>query len=268
MLKKMPVLVGVLNITPDSFSDGGDFLDPQTALSRAKQMITEGADMIDIGAESTAPHNTEISPEEEWHRLKNILPILLKNNFPISLDSQKYQTWEKFFALGGEMVNDVSGLKKDTPEKIALLQKYPEIKVVIMFSRDITPKEPENFPEKILEEIEQFFAEKIELLKNAGISKERIVLDTGMGGFLSKNPEISFAVLKNLSRFTNLGCPLFIGTSRKSFLANVSQKPNPADRLVSSIVSSMVAVQNGADYIRVHDVAEMKEALGVLEKVS
>lgn len=263
-------IVGVLNITPDSFSDGGNFLSPENALARAEEMLKEGADIIDVGAESTAPHNTDISEQEEWERLQNILPILLEKKIPISLDSQKPVTWEKFLELGGEMINDVSGLGKNKEEqrKISLLQKFPNSKIVIMFSRDISAPDPENLEKNILPEIFEFFCQKILLLENAGIQKSRIILDPGMGGFLSKNPEISFLVLKKFQKFLELGCELYLGTSRKSFLSEVSQTNSPEKRVISSVVSSLVGVQNGASYVRVHDVKEMREGLETMRKCS
>lgn len=266
-------IVGVLNITPDSFSDGGDFLDATLALQRAKKMREEGADIIDIGAESTAPHNAEISEQEEWERLENILPVLLSSGIPISLDSQKSGIWQKFLELGGNMINDVSGLgrtEEEQQKKIELLQKFPNVKIVVMFSRDISSPDPENLKEAIIPEISAFFQQKMSLLEKNGISKSRIILDTGMGGFLSKNPEISFHVLRNFSEFSGCkdqGCELYLGTSRKSFLSEVSQNASPDKRVISSIVSSVLGIQNGADYVRVHDVHEMKIAMNTLKAI-
>ena len=279
-MSHFPQIIGVLNITPDSFSDGGDFFAPEKALKRAEKMLEEGADIIDIGAESTAPHNTSISGEEEWARLTNILPILLEKKIPISLDSQKSEIWEKFLELSQKyevknvMINDVSGLgknknkEKEEQKKIELLQKFPDTKIVIMFSRDISESDSEDLSETILSEISEFFSQKIQILEHAGIQKSRIILDTGMGGFLSKNPEISFLVIRNFQKFLELGCKLYLGTSRKSFLSEVSGNISPEKRVISSVVSSLVGIQNGANYVRVHDVQEMREGLETLKKCS
>jgi len=277
-MSHFPQIIGLLNISPDSFSDGGDFLEPEKALKRAEEMLKEGADIIDIGAESTAPHNIPISAEEEWKRLTNILPILLEKKIPISLDSQKSEIWEKFLKLSQQyevkqvMINDVSGLgrtlknREEEQKKIQLLQKFPNTKIVIMFSRDISEPDPEHLSEIIVSEISEFFLQKIQVLEHAGIQKSRIILDTGMGGFLSKNPEISFTVIKNFQKFLGLGCELYIGTSRKSFLSEVSGNISPEKRVISSVVSSLIGIQNGASYVRVHDVKEMKEGLETLKK--
>ncbi len=260
-------IVGVLNITPDSFSDGGDFLLPENALKRAEKMLKQGADIIDVGAESTAPHNAEISKKEEWKRLEKILPILFSQNIPLSLDSQKAGIWEKFLENGGEMINDVSGMRREFSEKIRLLKKFPKAKIVIMYTRDISHPDPENFPEKILPEISEFFETQISRLTQEGIGISRIILDPGMGGFLSKNPEISFTVLRELSQLKKFKCALYVGTSRKSFLAEISGNCPPHQRVISSVVSSLAAAQNGVSYIRVHDVQEMTEALKIWKKV-
>ncbi len=276
-------IIGVLNVTPDSFSDGGEFLDVKNAVKRAKEMMKQGADIIDVGAESTAPHNSEISANEEWMRLEHILPELLQQNISISLDSQKAETWEKFlqlcehYKLNNVMINDVSGLshsektRKEEQKKIGILQEYPEVKIVIMYSRDISNPDPENLQETIISEISNFFHQKILLLKNAGIKKSRIILDPGMGGFLSKNPKISFEVLRNFSEFSvfqQQGYELYLGTSRKSFLSEISGNVSPEKRVVSSVVSSLLGIQKGADYVRVHDVQEMREALDTLNTVN
>ncbi len=264
-----PRIMGILNITPNSFSDGGMFLTPEKALQRAEEMIHQGADIIDIGAESTAPGNDPISAEEEWNRLQNILPILLQKNIPLSLDTKKADIAEKFFILGGKILNDVSGLLYEEDKKIALLKKYPETKVICMFSRNVKLL-PDFLPgeeKKIWEEILPFFTNRICLCASHGILPERIIIDPGMGGFVSQNPEVSFEILRDLSRLKIFKTPILVGTSRKSFLKNVSDPINPHHRVVSSVVSAFMAFQNGASIVRVHDVFETHEALKTWEKI-
>lgn len=264
----MTKIFGILNITPDSFSDGGDFLSPKKAVHAAQRMIQEGADIIDIGAESTAPDNKKISHEEEWQRLEKIFPALREKNLikKISLDSYKSKTWEKFLELGGEILNDVSGLETDQEEKIFLLKKYPQAKVILMFSQDISQPDPKNLEEIIMKDIKKFFTEKILLLQKNGIEKSRIILDPGMGGFLSTNPKISFEVIARLKELEIFNCQILVGTSRKSFLREVSHPTDPTKRKIASVVSGLLAVQNGANFLRVHDVVETREGLDTLEK--
>ncbi|MEI7511632.1 MAG: dihydropteroate synthase [Candidatus Peregrinibacteria bacterium] len=258
----LPLLMGILNITPNSFSDGGMFVNPQKALERAEEMMRQGADIIDMGSESTAPGNASISAEEEWERLQDILPTLLEKKMPISLDTKKASIAEKFFALGGTILNDVSGLQEDQEEKIALLKKYPQTNLICMFSRNLStlPDFLEGEEAKIWDEILPFFQEKIALFASHGIAKKRLIIDPGMGGFISKNPAVSFEILKNLSQLQVFGLPILVGTSRKSFLRAVSDPVNPQNRLIASVVSSLLAAQNGAHILRVHDVQETKEA--------
>lgn len=226
--------------------------------------MKNGASFIDVGGESTAPNAKKIDEKEEWKRIENIIKNLTKNNIPLSLDSYKSEIWEKAVEYNENIIfNDVSGLQIDTDEKIKILQQYPKTKVILMFSRDISQQDPKN----IMEEIITFFKKQITLLENAGIEKSRIILDAGMGGFLSKNPEISFEVIKNLEQLQQYNCKILIGTSRKSFLREISDSKNPKNRLISSVITALECIKNGANIVRVHDVKETKEAIEVMKKL-
>ena len=266
-----PKIMGILNITPDSFSDGGMFLEPKKALEKAKELLEHGADIIDIGAESTAPHNTPITFEAEWERLKNILPILIEKHIPLSLDSYKSGIWEKALEIEPEypfMLNDVSGLKIDTKEKISILKKYPQTKVIIMFSRDISLPDPLNLTESIISEITTFFEHQTRKLLDAGIEKNRIILDPGMGGFLSKNPAVSFGVIAQMKELKKLGYKILVGTSRKSFLKEVSCSSKSSGRTIPSVVTALECMKNGADILRVHDVLETIEGVKTVQALA
>jgi dihydropteroate synthase len=262
----LPKIIGILNVTPDSFSDGGDFFSPDLALKKARKMIADGADMIDIGGESTAPNSLPVSADEEWLRLKNILPSLLSLGVPIFLDTKKALIARKFFEMGGSLLNDVSGFRVDKEEKIQLFRDFPSARAVLMFSqqkhRAISSSEHfEKDPESVLKDICNFFIAQLSFLEKRGLVRSRFFLDPGMGAFLSHNPDVSFFVLNHLSDLCKLGMEIVVGTSRKSFLAMVSDPKDPKKRLVASVVSALLAAKNGANFLRVHDVQATKEAL-------
>lgn len=255
--------MGVLNCTPDSFSDGGDFISPANAVAQAQQMIAQGASIIDIGGESTAPHATKVSAEIEWGRIESVLRNIADLSINVSLDSYKAEIWEKALSINPFLwLNDVSGLQTELEKKIALLKRFPLSRVVVMFSRSL-PYKSDSLP-LLLDSIDMFFQKTLTFLLENGISLERIILDPGMGGFLSPDPKASFCVLQNLSRFQKYKCPLLIGTSRKSFLREVSHPSDPKQRQIASVITSTEAWKNGASIIRVHDVLETNEALQTL----
>jgi dihydropteroate synthase len=263
--KLIPHIMGILNVTPDSFSDGGDFLDPKKAFQQAKKMIEAGADWIDVGGESTAPNAPKISAFDEWNRISNILNILISKKIPCSLDSYKAEIWEKFLRLGGTFLNDVSGLAENTEKKWKLLQLFPNTRVVVMFSQNHFS---ENLtPKNVMSAMLQFFSLILQMAEKKGIDKSRIILDPGMGGFLSSDPEVSFTVIRELSFLATFGCEILIGTSRKSFLREVSDPLIPPNRDFASVIASLFALQNGANWVRVHNVKMMKEAIGIGKKL-
>jgi len=257
----MPKIVGILNITPNSFSDGGKFLDPQKAINHALQMLKNGADIIDIGGESTAPHNDPISTEEEWNRIEPVLSLGLALKIPFSLDSYKAEIWEKFLKMGGNFLNDVSGLSIEQNEKIALLQQYPTAKVVIMFSHFGKTLTTQN----VMPSMITFFKNTLETLHKKNIVKSQVILDPGMGGFLSTDSAVSFAVLENLSQLLIFDCPLLVGTSRKNFLKTTLSE-FPEDRDEASVQTSLLAIQNGASFVRIHNVEKMKKEITFKKK--
>lgn len=255
-------IMGVLNITPNSFSDGGNFLNSEKALKQAKKMIDEGVDILDIGAESTAPNTLPISAKEEWNRLSPILPNLIgltqKKKIPISLDTSKSVIAQKALEMGVDIINDVWSFRDShMPSVIA---SHPSAKIILMFSKEESSFHNQS-PTNIIENISHFWKNRITRAKQAGIKEKNIILDPGMGGFLSPDPEVSFAVLRNLETLKEEFSPykILVGTWRKSFLREVSHPSDPKKRLIASLVSSLIAAKNGADILRVHDVAEMVE---------
>jgi dihydropteroate synthase len=253
---RRPVVMGVLNLTPDSFSDGGKFVDPQRAIAHARQMIADGADIIDVGAESTRPYGdaVRVSAEEERRRLAPVLAAVCALGTPVSIDSMKAEVARWALTQGAAMINDVWGLQRD-PDMAAVVAEH-RTPVVIMHNRDRADPAID-----IMADIEAFFARSLGLARQAGIAREPIVLDPGIG--FGKTPAQSIEALARLDRLQAFGLPLLVGASRKRFIDTISPAP-PDRRLGGSIAAHVLAVLEGAAIIRAHDVAETVQALKVV----
>jgi dihydropteroate synthase len=249
-----PAVMGVLNITPDSFSDGGAFIAPESALARARRMIAEGADIIDIGAESTRPYGSEpVSVEEELRRLQPVLPEVVALGVPVSIDSMKSPVVAWALGRGAVIANDIWGLQRD--ERMARLLAEHRLPVIVMHNRDRADPAID-----IMKDIAAFFTRSLDVAAKAGISAENIVLDPGIG--FGKTPEQSMTALARLGELQSFGLPLLVGASRKRFISTVTPS-EPHQRLGGSIAAHLLAAQNGARIIRAHDVAETVQALRV-----
>jgi dihydropteroate synthase len=249
-----PAVMGVLNITPDSFSDGGQFAAPECALAQARRMIAEGADIIDIGAESTRPYGSErISAEEELKRLQPVLREVVALGIPVSIDSMKSAVVAWALDQGAAIANDVWGLQRDSG--MAGLVAERGAPVIIMHNRDSADPAID-----IMQDISNFFAASLDIAARAGISPDKIVLDPGIG--FGKTPEQSMTALARLGELQSFGLPLLVGASRKRFISTVTPS-EPHQRLGGSIAAHLLAAQNGARIIRAHDVAETVQALRV-----
>jgi len=252
--RRYPAVMGVLNVTPDSFSDGGAFIAPESALAQARRMIAEGADIIDIGAESTRPYGSEpVSAEEELRRLQPVLPEVVSLGVPVSIDSMKSPVVAWALDQGAVIANDVWGLQRDAG--MARLLAERNLPVIVMHNRDSADPAID-----IMKDIAAFFARSLDIAANAGISAENIVLDPGIG--FGKTPEQSMTALARLGELCTFGRPILVGASRKRFISTVSPS-EPQQRLGGSIAAHLVAAQNGAKIIRSHDVAETVQALRV-----
>jgi len=250
-----PIVMGVLNVTPDSFSDGGHFLDPATALEQASRMIAEGADILDIGAESTRPYGGAVAvpSEEEIRRLGPVVPAAVAMGVPVSIDTMKATVAEWALAAGAAIVNDVWGLQRDSG--LARVVAVHRVPVIIMHNRDTADPAID-----ILADISAFFSRSLEIARRAGIAREKIVLDPGIG--FGKTAEQSLTAIARIGELKSFGLPLLVGASRKRFIDKVS--PASADqRLGGSIAAHVFAVLGGAAIIRTHDVAETLQALRV-----
>jgi dihydropteroate synthase len=250
-----PIVMGVLNVTPDSFSDGGDFLEPAAAIDHARRMIAEGADVLDIGAESTRPYGgaVAVSVAEEMRRLAPILPTVVALGVPVSIDTMKAEVAAWALAAGAAIVNDVWGLQRDS--ELPRLVAQHAVPVIIMHNREAADPSID-----IIADISAFFSRSLDIAARAGIARQNIVLDPGIG--FGKTPEQSLTAIARLPELKSFGLPLLVGASRKRFINTVSPAP-PDQRLSGSIAAHLVAVAGGAAIIRTHDVAETVQALRV-----
>ncbi len=247
--------MGILNVTPDSFSDGGRFVDPDTAIVHARRMIAEGAHIIDVGAESTRPYGgaVRVSGEEERARLAPVLGAVCALGTPVSIDTMKAEIASWALDQGVAMVNDVWGLQRD-PDMAAVVSEH-DMPVVIMHNREAADPRID-----IIADIEAFFARSLAIARQAAIANDCIVLDPGIG--FGKTPEQSVEAIARLNRFQSFGLPLLVGASRKRFIDSVSPAP-PDRRIGGSIAAHLLSVLKGAAILRVHDVAETVQALKV-----
>ncbi|MGC1464663.1 MAG: dihydropteroate synthase [Pseudolabrys sp.] len=247
--------MGILNVTPDSFSDGGQFVDPAIAIAHARDMAAQGADMIDIGAESTRPYDgmTPVTAAEEKARLAPVLPAVVALGLPVSIDTFKAETAAWALDQGAVIVNDVWGLQRD--EAMAPLVARRGVPVIVMANRESADGSLD-----IVAEVSGFFARSLEIAGRAGIARTQIVLDPGIG--FGKTPEQSIACIGRLSEFKRFGLPLLLGASRKRFINSVVPS-KPDERIGGSIASHLLAIENGAQIVRVHDVAETVQALKI-----
>ena len=255
--------MGVVNVTPDSFSDGGRFLDPPAAIAHARQLIAEGADLLDIGAESSRPGAAaEVSAEEELRRLLPVLRGLRDATVPLSVDTIKPEVMRAAIAEGASMINDINALRASGAlEAVA----DTDVAVCLMHMQG-TPGTMQQDPSyaDVVTEVKAFLSQRIEAARAAGISLDRISIDPGFG--FGKTLEHNLALLRELRAFDALGVPVLAGWSRKSSLGKITGKPAD-DRLAASIAAAVIAAQNGAGILRVHDVAATRDALAVLNAV-
>jgi dihydropteroate synthase len=255
LAKDRTLVMGVVNVTPDSFSDGGRFLDPQAAIAQARRLAAEGADILDIGAESTRPYGgaVRVSDDEERARLLPVLPEVIGLGRPVSIDTMKAAIAASAIDLGAAMVNDVWGLQRD-PDMARVVAERG-VPVILMHNREAADASID-----IVADVTAFFERSLDIAARAGIPRELIVLDPGIG--FGKTPEQSITCIGRLSAFRSFGLPLLVGASRKRFIHTITPS-EPMERLGGSLAAHLVAVENGAAIVRVHDVAPTVQALAV-----
>ena len=245
-------IMGILNVTPDSFSDGGQFINVEKAVNRALEMEEEGANIIDIGGESSRPG---AEPVNEKMELKRVIPVIQgirkKSDIAISIDTYKAKTAKEAITHGADIINDISGIRFDN-NMIELLKQNPQIPVIIMHMQG----NPGNMQKKpyyndVIKEITDFFQERIEFLKNHGISENRIIIDPGIG--FGKRHTDNLMILNRINEFNSLGRPLLLGASRKSFIGRI-YKSSPKERLEGTLATTSIAFLNNIPIVRVHDI--------------
>jgi len=258
------LIMGILNVTPDSFSDGGRYFSKDRAIEHAFRMVEDGADIIDIGGESTRPGSDPVTVEEEIERVLPVIRILLKETGAlISIDTYKSKIAKVCLEEGVHLVNDISGLRFDS-NMVSVVREY-NVPVIIMHIKG-TPKDMQVNPyyDNVLKELREYFEERIDFALSNGVPRNNIIIDPGIG--FGKRLEDNLSILKNLGYFTELGFPVIVGASRKSFIGTILNE-NVANRLEGSLAAAVISSYNGANIIRAHDVKETMRALAIADKI-
>ncbi len=254
-----PRVMGIVNVTPDSFSDGGRHADTIAALKHAQKLVEQGADILDIGGESTRPGAPEVPAEEEWARIEGVLRGAMSWGVPLSVDTCKTVVMQRALDLGADIINDVKAL--GAPGALSAVARHPSCGVCVMHMRG-SPATMQDAPvySDVLEEVHHFLRSRLDALTTAGIGLDRITLDPGIG--FGKTPQPNLELLQRQGELLDLGRPLLLGWSRKSTLGELTGRP-VGQRLAASLAAALASVQKGAAVVRVHDVAETVDALRV-----
>ena len=261
--QRTPNIMGVLNLTPDSFSDGGKFNSKKKGINHASKMFELGADIIDIGGESTKPGSSTVNIKLEWNRIEKIIRSISKK-IPISLDTRKSEVMERGIKYGVKIINDVSGLSYDS-ETLNILKKY-KIPFVIHHSQG-NPKNMQIKPsyKNELLDIYDFFDQKIKFLRSIGIKHNNIIIDPGIG--FGKNLKHNMNLISNISIFHSLGFPILVGNSRKRFIKEISGKNDTKSRIGGTVASSIYLMMQGVQILRIHDVNELLQGVKVFKEL-
>lgn len=263
---------GILNVTEDSFSDGGAFLNPENAERKAKELLSSGSEWIEVSGQSSNMQAQLITEEEEWNRIHSILPFLSQQKIRISLDSFRPAVQLKGLEFGVHCLNDISGFTH--PDSKSLLQKElakrKSVFLVIMHShtQGIAKQNSSLTPANVMVQIRSFFLDRQKEIKNWGVEEQRIYFDPGMGFFLSEDPEVSFTVLKNLDKLLSEFPRMMVSVSRKSFLSNVLGGIPPLEREFATLTAEILLLQKKIPWIRTHNVLKVKQAEAILHKLN
>ena len=263
-IEKQSLIMGILNVTPDSFSDGGKYLEKNNAINHALAMIDNGADIIDVGGESTRPFSDPVSLDEEISRVIPVIEGIRKESeVCISIDTTKSEVATAALNSGASLINDVSAMEVD-PLMIDVALKF-DCPIIIMHMKG-TPKSMQNNPqyESLISDIKDYLQERVDFIVSKGINSKKIVIDPGIG--FGKTVENNFEIINNLNHFTKMGLPVMLGASRKSFIGISLDLPEE-DRLEGSLAANIIGLQNGAKIFRVHDVAETNKAFVIANKI-
>jgi len=254
--------MGVVNITPDSFSDGGMFADTARAIAHAQRLIGEGADILDLGGESTRPGAAPVSLEVERRRVLPVLEAVASGGVPVAVDTRKPELMREAIAAGAAMINDVTALSG--PGALAAVARAPVAVCLMHMQGDPATMQANPDYRDVVREVRDFLAQRVAVAEAAGIARNRIVVDPGFG--FGKTVEHNLALLRSLREFTSLGGALLAGLSRKAMLGRLTGR-EPLERVHASVAAALLAIQNGAHIVRVHDVAATRDALAVWNAV-
>ena len=263
-IEKQSLIMGILNVTPDSFSDGGKYLEKNNAINHALAMIDNGADIIDVGGESTRPFSDPVSLDEEISRVIPVIEGIRKeSDVCISIDTTKSEVATAALNSGASLINDVSAMEVD-PLMIDVALKF-DCPIIIMHMKG-TPKSMQDNPqyESLISDIKDYLQERVNFIVSKGVNSKKIVIDPGIG--FGKTVENNFEIINNLNHFTKMGLPVMLGASRKSFIGISLDLPED-DRLEGSLAANIIGLQNGAKIFRVHDVAETNKAFVIANKI-
>jgi dihydropteroate synthase len=256
-------IMGIVNVTPDSFSDGGEFLDPERAIAHGRELADEGADILDIGGESTRPGAQDVDAGEELLRVQPVIEALVPDGTPISIDTSKAVVAEAALDAGATMVNDVTALRADPDLAAVCAETACEVVLMHMLGDPRTMQENPTYDD-VVDDVKAFLTERIEFAVSQGIDEERIWVDPGIG--FGKTVEHNLELHRRLGEFAELGRPIAFGSSRKSFIGKLTGA-EVDERLGGTIASNVIAYANGASMLRVHDVGPISQALKLAEAV-
>ena len=256
-----PLIMGIVNVTPDSFSDGGKFASRDAAVEYGVRLIEQGADILDIGGESSRPGAHAVHLDEELDRVIPVIEALAKMDVPVSVDTVKVEVMQEAIGVGASLINDINALQGIDPDFLA----HSEVAVCLMHKQGepLTMQLAPSYND-VLADVIQFLEKRVEAVAAKGISRERLVIDPGFG--FGKTLEQNLELIRHLERFGAFGLPILAGLSRKSMLGEITGKP-VGERIHASIAASLMAVERGASIVRVHDVGAMKDALSVFNRV-
>ncbi|MBP7502190.1 MAG: dihydropteroate synthase [Aquabacterium sp.] len=254
-----PQVMGIVNVTPDSFSDGGQHADTRQALAHCEQLIKDGADILDLGGESTRPGAPTLTVEAEWARLEGVIRGALSLGVPLSIDTCKAEVMRRALDLGADIINDIRGLEDEGAVDVVARHGACGVCLMHMQGDPATMQLRPSYPD-VVDEVKGYLSQRAEVVRAAGVAQARITLDPGIG--FGKTPEHNFRLLREQASLLEMGYPLLIGWSRKSSLGALTGRP-VGERLAASLSAALAGVQRGAHIVRVHDVAETVDALKV-----
>ncbi|MCK5237100.1 MAG: dihydropteroate synthase [Deltaproteobacteria bacterium] len=257
------LIMGILNVTPDSFSDGGVYSDTQSAIKHALRMVEDGADIIDVGGESTRPGALKVSTEEELKRVIPVVALLKKKGICVSVDTTKSEVAEEALRVGAEIINDVSAMTKDK-RMAGVIAKYNAAVILMHMRGEPQEMQDDTDYEDLMGTLHEYLLERVDAAVSAGIDKNSIAIDPGIG--FGKSVDGNVEVINRLKELRSIGCPVVLGTSRKSFIGSITGGNNK-ERLSGTLATVTAGILNGADIVRVHDVREAKEASVVTDAI-